>query len=76
MRISGQSILASVRPEALQKGMDPATFQGVINQRQKLFTISDVWRPDERARPRPPPQEARKEPCRPDRPRPPADDPS
>jgi isoquinoline 1-oxidoreductase beta subunit len=29
MRISGQSILASVRPEALQKGMDPATFQGV-----------------------------------------------
>ena len=29
MRISGQSILTSVRPEALQKGMDPATFQGV-----------------------------------------------
>ncbi len=29
MRISGQSILTAVRPEALQKGMDPATFQGV-----------------------------------------------
>ncbi|MEQ1772588.1 MAG: molybdopterin cofactor-binding domain-containing protein [Burkholderiales bacterium] len=29
MRISGQSILSAVRPEALQKGMDPATFQGL-----------------------------------------------
>ncbi len=29
MRISGQSILAAVRPEALQNGRDPATFQGV-----------------------------------------------
>ena len=29
MRISGQSILASVRPEALVKGADPATFQGL-----------------------------------------------
>ena len=29
MRISGQSILASVRPEALDKGKDPATFQGL-----------------------------------------------
>jgi isoquinoline 1-oxidoreductase beta subunit len=29
MRISGQSILTAVRPEALQNGMDPATFQGV-----------------------------------------------
>ncbi len=29
MRISGQSILNSVRPEALVNGMDPATFQGV-----------------------------------------------
>jgi len=28
MRISGQSILASVRPENLQNGRDPATFQG------------------------------------------------
>ena len=29
MRISGQSILTAVRPEALQNGADPATFQGV-----------------------------------------------
>ena len=29
MRISGQSILASVRPEGLQQGRDPATFQGL-----------------------------------------------
>jgi isoquinoline 1-oxidoreductase beta subunit len=29
MRISGQSILTAVRPEALQNGRDPATFQGV-----------------------------------------------
>src|SRR5689334_781435 len=29
MRLSGQSILASVRPEALQDGKDPATFQGL-----------------------------------------------
>ncbi len=29
MRISGQSILAAVRPEAMQNGADPATFQGV-----------------------------------------------
>jgi isoquinoline 1-oxidoreductase subunit beta len=29
MRISGQSILASVRPESLQSGRDPATFQGL-----------------------------------------------
>ena len=29
MRIAGQAILSSVRPEALQKGMDPATFQGL-----------------------------------------------
>lgn len=29
IRISGQSILTSVRPEALVKGMDPATFQGL-----------------------------------------------
>ena len=29
MRISGQSILASVRPDAMQNGMDPATFQGL-----------------------------------------------
>jgi isoquinoline 1-oxidoreductase beta subunit len=29
MRISGQSILASVRPEAMDNGRDPATFQGL-----------------------------------------------
>ncbi len=29
MRISGQSILASVRPEAMQGGMDPIVFQGL-----------------------------------------------
>jgi isoquinoline 1-oxidoreductase beta subunit len=29
MRISGQSILASVRPEAMVNGRDPATFQGL-----------------------------------------------
>ncbi|MDA9445050.1 aldehyde dehydrogenase [Bradyrhizobium sp. CCBAU 51745] len=29
MRISGQSILASLRPEALVNGMDPATFAGL-----------------------------------------------
>jgi isoquinoline 1-oxidoreductase beta subunit len=29
IRLSGQSILASVRPEALQNGMDPAAFQGL-----------------------------------------------
>ncbi|PMX77155.1 aldehyde dehydrogenase, partial [Pseudomonas sp. MPR-R2A3] len=29
MRISGQSILASLRPDALVNGMDPATFAGL-----------------------------------------------
>jgi isoquinoline 1-oxidoreductase beta subunit len=29
MRISGQSILATLRPEAMQAGKDPATFQGL-----------------------------------------------
>src|SRR5256885_15536559 len=28
-RISGQSILTALRPEALQNGMDPVTFQGL-----------------------------------------------
>jgi isoquinoline 1-oxidoreductase subunit beta len=31
MRISGQSILAAVRPEGLKNGMDPAVFQGLNN---------------------------------------------
>jgi isoquinoline 1-oxidoreductase beta subunit len=30
VRISGQSILASVSPQSLQNGMDPATFQGFM----------------------------------------------
>jgi len=30
MRISGQSILASLAPQNLQNGMDPATFQGML----------------------------------------------
>ena len=29
MRISGQSILFALRPEAMVKGMDPATFAGL-----------------------------------------------
>jgi len=31
VRISGQSILASLAPQNLQNGMDPATFQGFMN---------------------------------------------
>jgi isoquinoline 1-oxidoreductase subunit beta len=30
MRISGQSILASLAPQSLQNGMDPVTFQGML----------------------------------------------
>jgi isoquinoline 1-oxidoreductase beta subunit len=30
MRISGQSILAAVRPEGMQGGMDPVVFQGLV----------------------------------------------
>ncbi len=30
VRISGQSILASLAPQSLQNGMDPATFQGLM----------------------------------------------
>ena len=32
MRISGQSILAGVNPDALQNGRDPAQFQGLNAQ--------------------------------------------
>ena len=32
MRISGQSILASLAPERLENGMDPATFQGLTEK--------------------------------------------
>ena len=37
MRISGQSILTAVRPEALVKGMDPATFQGLARSGEFEF---------------------------------------
>jgi len=39
MRLSGQSILASVRPHILekQKGRDPATFQGVADSGEHAF---------------------------------------
>ena len=37
MRISGQSILAAVRPEAMIKGMDPATFQGLARSGEFEF---------------------------------------
>ena len=35
MRISGQSILASLAPERLDNGMDPATFQGLTASAQE-----------------------------------------
>jgi isoquinoline 1-oxidoreductase beta subunit len=40
MRLSGQSILAAVRPEvvAAQKGRDPNTFQGVFESGEHSFT--------------------------------------
>ena len=40
MRLSGQSILASVRPEVLQaqKGRDPLSFQGVFESGEHAFT--------------------------------------
>ena len=40
MRISGQSILAAVRPEALQNGRDPATFQGLNPSGEFAFGYS------------------------------------
>ncbi|MCC6532344.1 MAG: xanthine dehydrogenase family protein molybdopterin-binding subunit [Burkholderiales bacterium] len=40
MRLSGQSILASVRPAALQKGMDPNTFQGVARSGEHALGYS------------------------------------
>ena len=36
-RISGQSILASVRPEGLQNGMDPVVFQGLHEKADAPF---------------------------------------
>jgi isoquinoline 1-oxidoreductase beta subunit len=42
MRISGQSILASVRPEVLQaqKGRDPLSFQGVFESGEHSFSYT------------------------------------
>jgi len=42
MRLSGQSILASVRPEVIQaqKGRDPLTFQGVFESGEHSFTYA------------------------------------
>jgi isoquinoline 1-oxidoreductase beta subunit len=40
MRISGQSILASVRPEAMKDGVDSATFQGVTPSGEFEFGYS------------------------------------
>jgi isoquinoline 1-oxidoreductase beta subunit len=39
MRISGQSITASVTPEALKDGMDPFTFQGVASSGEAFANI-------------------------------------
>lgn len=39
-RLSGQSILFSLRPEALQSGMDPAAFQGVAQSGEAAFGYS------------------------------------
>jgi isoquinoline 1-oxidoreductase subunit beta len=40
MRLSGQSILTAVRPEALQDGKDPATFQGLNPSGEFAFGYS------------------------------------
>jgi isoquinoline 1-oxidoreductase subunit beta len=40
MRLSGQSILADVRPEALQNGKDPLTFQGLAPSGEHAFGYS------------------------------------
>jgi isoquinoline 1-oxidoreductase beta subunit len=40
MRISGQSILFSLRPEALVKGKDPATFSGLNPSGEAAFAYS------------------------------------
>lgn len=39
-RLSGQSILFSLRPEALQNGMDPAAFQGVAQSGEAAIGYS------------------------------------
>jgi isoquinoline 1-oxidoreductase beta subunit len=40
LRLSGQSILADVRPEALQNGRDPLTFQGLAQSGEHAFGYS------------------------------------
>ncbi len=40
VRLSGQSILASVRPAALRKGMDPISFQGLSPKGEHAFGYS------------------------------------
>jgi isoquinoline 1-oxidoreductase beta subunit len=40
MRLSGQSILFALRPEALVNGMDPATFQGIGKGGEAAFGYS------------------------------------
>ena len=40
IRLSGQSILAALRPEALQNGRDPATFQGLAQSGEHSFSYS------------------------------------
>ena len=42
LRISGQSILSAVRPEALQKGMDPAQFQGLARAGEFEFGYKGI----------------------------------
>ena len=42
VRVSGQSILTSVRPEALVNGMDPATFQGMAASGEFEFGYSAI----------------------------------
>jgi isoquinoline 1-oxidoreductase beta subunit len=39
-RLSGQSILFSLRPDALQNGMDPVAFQGVAQSGDAAFGYS------------------------------------
>ena len=47
MRISGQSILATVAPERMQNGMDPATFAGFYKGgREGAFGYDDAEYPD------------------------------
>ncbi|MGY4410916.1 CO/xanthine dehydrogenase Mo-binding subunit [Bradyrhizobium sp. LB7.1] len=57
-RLSGQSILFSLRPEALQNGMDPAAFQGVAQTGEAAFGYS-VPEPAGRARDAQPARSAR-----------------